>query len=313
MNSTTKLKYKFQNTLLPWLDVITIIAWGILLLKYWVTGKLYLLIHPDYFWLVIVAGFVLLSIGSLKALSLVYTQQTLDRIPKNVGKGLIAYLLWLVITVGGLLLQIAGFKKGFSLMSRLLNFQDELISEKTYPSYSQNQHITVFPLGWSSTLLLITAILGFLITPRVFNSQTALERGVTDTLLMTRSQPQEFRSAKKPEERSLIDWVRTLNTYPEPDAYAGQKVKVKGFVVHPKELPDNYLLLSRFVLTCCAADAYPIGLPVKLNTSRSAYQPDKWLEIEGMMIAETFGDKRQLTIQANSLTPIPEPKNPYDY
>jgi len=36
---------------LPWLDVLAITAWGILMLKYWLTGKLNLLIH--YFWLVI--------------------------------------------------------------------------------------------------------------------------------------------------------------------------------------------------------------------------------------------------------------------
>jgi uncharacterized repeat protein (TIGR03943 family) len=73
------------------------------------------------------------------------------------------------------------------------------------------------------------------------------------------------------------------------------------------------LLLSRFVLTCCAADAYPVGLPVKLKQDRQAYKPDTWLEVEGRMITETLNGKRQLTVEATSLKPIPEPKNPYDY
>ena len=175
------------------------------------------------------------------------------------------------------------------------------------------QHISLFPPGWSSTLLLITALLGFIITPRVFTSQTAIQRGVTDTLSMTRSHPVAFRSAKRPEARSLIDWVRTLNVYPEPDTYTGQKVKVQGFAIHPKEFPDQFLMLARFVITCCAADAYPVGLPVKLTQSRAAYAPDTWLEIEGEMITETLAGKRQLTIQASSIKPIDEPKKPYDY
>jgi uncharacterized repeat protein (TIGR03943 family) len=130
---------------------------------------------------------------------------------------------------------------------------------------------------------------------------------------MTRSQPQAFRSVTKAEDRSLIDWVRTLNVYPEPDAYAGQPVKVQGFVVHPPDLPSQYLLISRFVITCCAADAYPVGLPVKLKEKREVYRPDTWLEIEGQMITETLKGKRQLTIEATSLKKISPPANPYFY
>lgn len=254
---------KIQNILMPGLDVAAILAWGILMLKYWLTGKLRLLIHPDYFWLVIAGGFGLLILGSLRAQSLLRTRR-----PSRVSR---------------------------------------LIMPQTV------QHLTLFPPGWSSSLLLVTAILGLIVTPRVFTSSTAIERGVADTLAMTRSHPVAFRSTKPPQERSLIDWVRTLNVYPEPDTYKGQKVKVQGFAIHPQEMPEQYLMVARFVITCCAADAYPVGLPVKLTTSRTAYAPDTWLEVEGEMIAETLAGKRQLTIQSTSIKPISEPKNPYDY
>lgn len=256
MNSIQNPKSKIRNWLLPWLDVLAIAAWGLLMLKYWFTGKLNLLIHPDYFWLVNATALSLLIIGGLKG--------------------------W------------------------------ELIQRRRATT-SAVQHITLFPPGFSSALLLATAILGLMITPRVFASQTALQRGVTDSVTLTRSQPQAFRSSRQPEARSLVDWVRTLNVYPEPDAYSGQKVNVQGFVMYPVELPEQYLLLSRFVITCCAADAYPVGLPVKLNQDRKAYPADSWLQVEGQMITENLGGKRQLTIQANSLKQIPEPQNPYDY
>lgn len=107
-----------------------------------------------------------------------------------------------------------------------------------------------------------------------------------------RTQPQAFRSSGWTEERSLLGWVRTLNVYPEPDSYAGQKLKLQGLVLHSPELPPEYLLLSRFVITCCAADAYPVGLPVKLTASRQVYPPDTWIEVEGKMITENLGGKR---------------------
>jgi uncharacterized repeat protein (TIGR03943 family) len=257
MNSIQNRKSKIRNRLLPWLEVLAIAAWGSLMLKYWLTGKLNLLIHPDYFWLVITGGLGLLVVAVLKAWQLLRQRR------------------------------------------------------RTIPVV---QHISLLPPGFSSTLLLATALLGLMFTPRVFASQTALQRGVTDFLAATRSQPQAFRSSVKPEERSLVDWVRTLNVYPEPDAYTGQKVKVQGFVIHPPELPLNYFLLSRFVISCCAADAYPVGLPVKLTENRQAYPPDTWLEVEGQMSTENLEDKRQLTIQASAPPKkIPEPKNPYEY
>ena len=259
--------------LLSLLDILAILAWGGMLLKYWLTDTLNLLIHPDYFWLVIVTGVMLLLIGVVKLV------QLLTKLMQS-------------------------FSSGRKSKRR-----------RVEPTGQLPQHITLFPPGWSSGLLLVTAILGLLITPKVFASQTANQRGITESATITRSQPQAFRNSQKPEERSLVDWARTLSVYPEPDAYTGQKVKVDGFVVDPKDapLPQQYLLISRFVITCCAADAYPVGLPVKLTESTQTYPADTWLQIEGQMITENLNGKRQLTIAANSIKQIPQPKNPYNY
>src|SRR5512136_1920157 len=161
----TESANKANHLLLPWLDVFALGAWGVLLVKYWLTDKLYLLIHPNYFWLVVAAGAVLIGISTLRALQ---------------------------------------------LLRRLGKFSSAPVS----PS---GGHISLFPPGLGSVLLLVTAILGIAITPQVFASETALDRGVADILSVTRPQPQAFSSATRPEDRSLIDWVRTLNVYPEPD------------------------------------------------------------------------------------------------
>ncbi|MBF2049990.1 MAG: TIGR03943 family putative permease subunit [Leptolyngbya sp. IPPAS B-1204] len=254
-----KSLYRLQGLL----DIAAITAWGVLLLQYWLTGKINLLLHPNYVWLAYSAGFVLLGVATVK----------------------IAQFIW----------RVAQLKK------RKDRNQGDLL-----------QHLSLFPPGWSSALLLAVALFGLQFTPQPFASQMALDRGVTETLTMTRSQPQAFRTSTKPENRTLIDWIRTLNVYPEPDAYTGQKVNVEGFVLHLPQVPDNYIGIARFVITCCAADAYPVGMPVKLPSgNRSAYQPDKWYRVEGQMITETLADKRQLVIQASQLTEIPTPANPY--
>jgi uncharacterized repeat protein (TIGR03943 family) len=250
-----------------WLDVFALLIWGILLLKYCLSGQLKLLIHPNFFGLVLATGIILVILSLTKAIA--------------------------CLTSNG------------------------EVGDK-------NEHIVFFPPGLGSTVLIVVAIAGLIIPPNVLSSQAALQRGVAENLPLTRSEPQAFYTSTKPEERSLLDWVRTLNAYPEPDAYAGQKAKVKGFVVHLPQLPDDYLLISRFVITCCAVDAYPVGIPVKLTSSRAAYPPDTWLTIEGEMISETLSlnrammnetapAERQLVLAAKSIEVIPTPADPYDY
>lgn len=249
---------------LPWrfiLDTLAILLWGILLLRFWVTGRINVLLHPSYVWLAVVAGVFLAALGVFR------------------------------------LIQAFGQR------------QHERLTADTL----QTQHFNLFPPGWSSALLVAVAVFGMQFSPQAFASQVALDRGVTDTLAMTRSQPQSFRSGTRPEERTLIDWVRTLSVYPEPDAYQGLPAKVEGFVIHPTELPNNYLMLARFVITCCAADVYPVALPVKLEGDRATYNPDQWFRVEGEMITETLNGKRQLVIQARQLSSIPEPEVPYAY
>lgn len=166
---------------------------------------------------------------------------------------------------------------------------------------------------WTLSILIVAAVVGLVITPRPFNSATAIHRGLEDGLTVTRNSPVAFRLNQRPEERTLIDWIRTLDVYPEPDAYRGLPARVEGFAVHSPQLPETYLTLTRFVITCCAADAYPVGLPVKLGRSRQAYPQDQWFRVEGRMTTETLNDRRQLVLVAETITPIPEPENPFMY
>ncbi|WP_017306478.1 TIGR03943 family putative permease subunit [Spirulina subsalsa] len=252
---------KIYLNVVPWLDILTMLAWGVLFLKYFVIGRLQLLIHPNYFALVLAAGIVLVVIAGVNTWNQVSEKQ--GKIPPLTA--------------------------------------------------AETQHLTLFPPGVATSLLLIVALSGFIIPPKILASDTALQRGLSETLPYTRTEAQTFYSAIKPEERSLLDWVRTFNAYPEPDAYRGQPANVTGFVVHSPTLSEEYILISRFVITCCAVDAYPVGLPVKLPPGTPRYEQDIWLEIQGEMTTETFGEQRQLVIAAKNTQQIPTPSNPYEF
>jgi putative membrane protein len=253
--------------LAPWFDILALLLWGALILKYALTGELALLIHPNFFAL-------------------------------SAGAGVLLFLLGL-----GKLIQM---------------FQPQVSGGESV------QHMTLLPKNVGSSLLIVVAIAGFIFPPTILASQTAIQRGLTEELPLTRSQPESFRANTSPEERTLLDWIRLLNVYPEPDAYAGDPVQIQGFVTHLPQLPDNYMMVSRFVLTCCAVDAYPVGLPVRLEGTRDDFPPDSWVEVSGEMATEILElnledpsnaplPQRQLVIHADAVEPIPTPRNPYEY
>ena len=163
--------------------------------------------------------------------------------------------------------------------------------------------------------MLSVALIGLVTTPRTFTSQTALERQAhripanhpiatsrisqyykTRTAIARRmGAAVKFQSRARYIQRSKSQSSRICNSPPQHS----RTIYVDRAFYH-------YLLRGH---------AYPIGLPVKLpiGQSRAAFAPDNWLEIEGETIVEELQGKRKLIIQASSLKPIPEPKNPYDY
>lgn len=255
---------------IPWRDVIDALAfgtWSAMLFRYWLGGKLLLLLHPNYAWLSNLAAVVLLL--------------------------LVALILFRIVKKMFSSPQKPGSASGMDMDAA---------------------HVTLMPPSISSALLLGVAVFGLIYTPQAFGSETAIQRGISDTLTLTRAQPQRFVRAAPAEERTIIDWIRLVNVYPEPDAYAGEAVNVEGFVIHPEGWPQGYIMVSRFVLTCCAADAYPVGLPVKLTeSSRNAYPVDSWLRVGGEMMSETLEGRRQLVIGPTNIKKIATPDNPYEY
>jgi uncharacterized repeat protein (TIGR03943 family) len=111
-----------------------------------------------------------------------------------------------------------------------------------------------------------------------------------------------------PNQRSLTDWVRLLRSQPDPQLYAGDPVRISGFVLpQPGDRPQ----LGRLLVRCCLADATPIGLPVRWP---SGYQPkaDQWLALEGRMGVERHRGSPRSVVLVERLRPIPRPARPLE-
>lgn len=164
-------------------------------------------------------------------------------------------------------------------------------------------------ISWQSVLFLLPLTLALFITPSPLSSETALSRGASADLSVTQGRPALF--GLKPEERSISDWVQLFNHDPEPSHYEGQKVNVEGLVVYDKETMQGYFLIARFVISCCAADARPITLPVQIAQSQEV--PEGWIELKGVISEGTVDGQRTAVIQMETAVSINDPENPYAY
>lgn len=105
---------------------------------------------------------------------------------------------------------------------------------------------------------------------------------------------------------TVLDWSSLLRQTTDPSFYSGKAVDVVGFVTADSENPERFYL-SRFVVTCCAVDAQPIGVPVYLPGWEDQYAVGDWLRVTGGFASTPSG----LALDADALEEVPEPDEPY--
>jgi uncharacterized repeat protein (TIGR03943 family) len=83
----------------------------------------------------------------------------------------------------------------------------------------------------------------------------------------------------------------------------GMTVDFDGFVSRPPR--NGTVELSRFMATCCAADAVPYSIKVTLPEGSGSYDENKWLRVRGKV-----GPGRK-TVVASSVEEIDQPLDAY--
>ncbi|MDQ3951993.1 MAG: TIGR03943 family protein [Actinomycetota bacterium] len=87
----------------------------------------------------------------------------------------------------------------------------------------------------------------------------------------------------------------------------GMEVELTGFVTHPQGLPPGTLGLTRFQVSCCAADAVPFTVPLVIDPASRG--DDTWLRVSGHLASRdgTFA------IEPDHVTVVDAPADPYLY
>ncbi len=113
---------------------------------------------------------------------------------------------------------------------------------------------------------------------------------------------------------SVLDWASLLRQTSDVSFYTGKPAEVIGFVTADPDDPQNVFYVSRFVITCCAVDAQPIGVPVYLEHWANTYTVDEWVDVTGQFAANPSRlSTLAVALNPASVTKIAQPSDPYIY
>ncbi|SDQ54261.1 TIGR03943 family putative permease subunit [Leucobacter chromiiresistens] len=114
-------------------------------------------------------------------------------------------------------------------------------------------------------------------------------------------------------DRDAHDWAMLLRQGGGAEA-EGRTARFIGFVLpSPGGEPDLFTA-ARFVVSCCAVDAQPLGVPVLAPGWAGEHPEGSWVEVEGVFVANPDVTSDQpVVLRPFAVTAIDEPEDPYVY
>jgi len=110
-------------------------------------------------------------------------------------------------------------------------------------------------------------------------------------------------------ELTLVD-VASAQTTPEGEQAlamrAGEAVDFVGFVTRYDDTPADELFLTRYVVTCCVADATIAQVRV-VNVTPGAFAPNDWVQVRGAI----YPIGREVIVDASEVVRVDRPDRPY--
>ncbi|MCM3654173.1 TIGR03943 family putative permease subunit [Metabacillus litoralis] len=94
--------------------------------------------------------------------------------------------------------------------------------------------------------------------------------------------------------------------------FKGKRIVLKGFVYKENGFNKNQLVISRFLITHCVADASIIGFLSEFPEA-STVKEDTWIEANGVLDIATYNGTELPIIKITDWIQISEPKEPYLY
>jgi putative membrane protein len=170
-------------------------------------------------------------------------------------------------------------------------------------------------VSWIGLLLLaLPVLLGFFVKPQPLGAAALGNREVSAGSLTSAQAPESSRLTMLANagERNILDWLYLFQASPDLGEFEAEKGHVIGFVYKDDRFSGDQFMVSRFTVSCCVADANPIGLIVRWPET-AALQSDEWVDVEGHFEIGTFNGTKMPILVADRVSKTEPPDQPYLY
>jgi uncharacterized repeat protein (TIGR03943 family) len=87
---------------------------------------------------------------------------------------------------------------------------------------------------------------------------------------------------------------------------AGSRVTFEGIVTRREGAPADEFVLTRFIVSCCVADALSVQVRI-VGAPPGRFEEDQWVRVSGTF----YPVGREVVVDASSVRAIPQPEDPY--
>lgn len=94
--------------------------------------------------------------------------------------------------------------------------------------------------------------------------------------------------------------------------FKGKEVTFIGFVYRDKEVKDNKVIVARYGMACCVADASVFGMVVS-GDGVEKLPEESWVQVTGVLHETTYKGALFPLVKAKKIEQIETPKQPYVY
>lgn len=172
-----------------------------------------------------------------------------------------------------------------------------------------HSHLTWFGL----VVILLPVILGWLVPPKPLGANAFNNREINIGSLKSVSPPgNNERMGLFSGEKNIVDWLIEIQNSASPETLDGQEVHVVGFVYRDERFSENQFLVGRFIVSCCVADASPVGLIVQ-GGEAADFPDDQWIEVRGRFETNIFEGEATPILIIDQIEAIEQPDQPYLY
>jgi uncharacterized repeat protein (TIGR03943 family) len=169
-------------------------------------------------------------------------------------------------------------------------------------------------LTWLGLLIvLLPLLLGWLVPPKPLGANAFGNREINVGSLQSVTPPgNNERMGLISGEKNIIDWLIDIENSLSPDELDGQQAHVVGFVYRDGRFSESQLLVGRFIVSCCVADAAPVGLIVQ-GEEAADFEDDQWIEVQGHFETNLFDGEATPLLIIDQIKAIEQPPQPYLY